>query len=118
MSNILEGPNPDEMKAGETYRVVYRGETRIGEKRLELEKVEGDEAEQEFTPKMYERGSGAEKCIMWSNIKLGEITDERLARNLKATHSNPVCLCFSDTMRDGKLVLEVYGDDVPDDFKC
>ena len=40
MSNVLEGLNPDEMKAGETYRVVYRGENRIGETRRELGKVE------------------------------------------------------------------------------
>jgi hypothetical protein len=39
MSNILEGPHPDEMKAGETYRLVYRGKTRLGETRLELKKV-------------------------------------------------------------------------------
>jgi hypothetical protein len=24
MSNVLEGPNPDEMKAGETYKLVYK----------------------------------------------------------------------------------------------
>lgn len=39
MSNILEGPSPDEMKAGEVYRLVYKGKTRVGEVRLELKKV-------------------------------------------------------------------------------
>lgn len=39
MTNILEGPHPDEMKAGETYKLVYKGKTRIGEVRLELKKM-------------------------------------------------------------------------------
>ncbi len=39
MTNILEGPHPDEMRPGETYRLVYKGRTRIGEVQLELKKV-------------------------------------------------------------------------------
>ena len=102
MSNVLEGPNPDEIKAGEIYKVVDMGLTQAGETSLAFEKVEQEEeAEQEFTPRMYERGSGTEKCRLWSNIKLGEITDEKLARILKATQGNCVCYCFVPTMRNG-----------------
>ena len=68
-------------------------------------------------PEKHVRGEGMDRCIRWSNIKLGEITDERLARILKATQSNCVCYCFNPTMRNGKVVMEIYGDDVPDDFK-
>ena len=38
-TNILEGQHPDEMKTGETYRLVYKGKTRIGEVRLGLKRV-------------------------------------------------------------------------------
>ena len=34
-----------------------------------------------------------------------------------ASFSNPVCISYHETIRKGKLVLEVYGEDVPDDFK-
>ena len=68
-------------------------------------------------PVMEEIGEGYRKRKLWSNVKLGEITDERLARILKATQSNCVCYSFEPTIRDGKMVMEIYGDDVPDDFK-
>lgn len=74
-------------------------------------------SKQILKPERRERGTEHDKCVVWNNIKLGEITDERLARILNATFSNPVCLCYIPTMRDGKLVMEIYGDDVPDDFK-
>jgi hypothetical protein len=66
---------------------------------------------------MHVRGQGIDKRTFWNNVKLGEITDERLARILTATFGNNICLCYQATMRDGKLVLEIYGDDVDDDFK-
>ena len=68
-------------------------------------------------PVMEELGEGDHKRKLWSNVKLGEITDERLARILKATQSNCVCYSFEPAIRNGKMVMEIYGIDVPDDFK-
>jgi hypothetical protein len=90
MSNVLEGPNPDEMKAGETYRVVCRGETRIGEKRLELEKVE---AEKEKTYRHRRE------------VKLFTFTDPRQTRLITSVLKAEQCFSYNvETNDEGKVV--------------
>ena len=39
-------------------------------------------SKQTLKPEMHTRGEGIDKCVRWNNVKLGEITDERLARIL------------------------------------
>jgi hypothetical protein len=74
-------------------------------------------SKQILKPERRERGTEYDKKVFWNNIKLGEITDERLVRIMNACHSNSTCYTFMATIRNGKMVMEIYGDDVPDDFK-
>jgi hypothetical protein len=57
------------------------------------------------------------KHVRWKGVKLAEITDDKIARILGATLNNPICCEFRLSRRKRKAVFEIYGDDVPDDFK-
>lgn len=39
MTNTLEGPDPDDMKAGEIYKIVDQDKTKAGDRMLSMEKV-------------------------------------------------------------------------------
>lgn len=73
---------------------------------------------QTLKPEKHVRGEKYNKETFWSNVKLGEITDERLVRILIAVFDGGnISLGWQSAMRDGKPVLEVYGDDVSEEVK-
>lgn len=73
---------------------------------------------QTLKPEKHVRGEKYNKETFWSNVKLGEIVDERLVRILTAIFDGGnISLGWRKTTRNGKPVLEVYGDDVSDEVK-